>query len=234
MDISREIGLKIRYYRKNRQMTVDQLAEAICKSKSCVSKYENGQIAVDLPTLYDIAAALDVGVTQLLYLPPSQRNGTTAGEVPAFFFVFYRFYAYYYDGRSNRIVRSVADILEEVGRGAYHIQMYMNVDDYQHYHLCENLYDGVLTHFDALSLLVMQNQHMEMDHYQLGIPSPYLNAPVKWGLAFGISSRPLMPTSAKILLSKTPQKETAEFEKSLRLSKEDIRLMKLYNMLTIL
>ena len=85
MDISHEIGLKIRYYRKNRQMTVDQLAEAICKSKSCVSKYENGQIAVDLPTLYDIAAALDVGVTQLLYLPPSQRNGTTAGEVPAFF-----------------------------------------------------------------------------------------------------------------------------------------------------
>ena len=34
MDISREIGLKIRYYRKNRQMTVDQLAEAICRNFS--------------------------------------------------------------------------------------------------------------------------------------------------------------------------------------------------------
>ena len=135
---------------------------------------------------------------------------------------------------SAEIVGTVADILEEVGRGAYHIQMYMNVDDYQHYHLCENLYDGVLTHFDALSLLVMQNQHMEMDHYQVGIPSPYMNAPVKWGLAFGISSRPLMPTSTKILFAKSPQKETPEFEKSLRLSREDIRLMKLYNMLTIL
>lgn len=80
----------------------------------------------------------------------------------------------------------------------------------------------------------MQNQHMKMDHYQIGIPSPYMNAPVKWGLAFGISSRPLMPTSTKILLAKVPQQETSEFEKSLRLSKEDIRLMKLYNMLTIL
>jgi hypothetical protein len=75
---------------------------------------------------------------------------------------------------------------------------------------------------------------MMMDHYQVGIPSPYMNAPVKWGLAFGISSRPLMPTSTKVLLSKNIQEETAEFEKDLRFSKEDIRLMKLYNMLTIL
>lgn len=75
---------------------------------------------------------------------------------------------------------------------------------------------------------------MMMDHYQVGIPSPYMNAPVKWGLAFGISSRPLMPTSTKVLLNKNIQEETAEFEKDLRFSKEDIRLMKLYNMLTIL
>lgn len=112
--------------------------------------------------------------------------------------------------------------------------MYMNVDDYSHYQQCENLYDGVLTHYDALSTLIMKNQSMEMDNYQVGIPSPYMNAPTKWALAFGISSRPLMPTSTKVLLSKTVQKETPEFEKELRLSKEDIRLMKQYNMLTVL
>ena len=48
MDIAHETGERIRYYRKKKQMTIDQLAAAICKSKSCVSKYENGQIAVDL------------------------------------------------------------------------------------------------------------------------------------------------------------------------------------------
>ena len=106
--------------------------------------------------------------------------------------------------------------------------------DYSHYQQCENLYDGVLTHYDALSTLIMKNQSMEMDNYQVGIPSPYMNAPTKWALAFGISSRPLMPTSTKVLLSKTVQKETPEFEKELRLSKEDIRLMKQYNMLTVL
>lgn len=234
VDISHETGDRIRYYRKKKQMTIDQLAEAICKSKSCVSKYENGQIAVDLPTLYDIAAALEVRVTQLLYLPPDRTAGTPSGTVPAFFAGLERFYCYYYDGRCNSILRSVCDILEQAEPGSFHVHMYMNVDDYSHYHLCENVYDGRLTHFDTLSLLVMQNQHMEMDHYQVGIPSPFMNAPVKWGLAFGISSRPLMPTSTKVLFAKSPQKETPEFEKSLRLSREDIRLMKLYNMLTIL
>lgn len=96
----KNIGVKIRYYRKKKGMTVDQLAAAVCKSKSSISKYESGQIVMDILSLYDIA-------------------------------------------------------------------------------------------------------------------------------------RPLMPTSTKVLLSKTIQEETAEFEKSLRLSKEDIRLMKLYNMLTI-
>ncbi len=233
MDISQEAGARIRYYRKQKQITLDQLAEKICKSKSCLSKYETGQIALDIPTLYDIAEALDIRVTQLLYLP-KQNMDTAAGNIPAFFSGLDRIYIYYYDGRSNQILACVLDILEQVENGKYHIQMYMNVKDYDHYQLCENVYDGTMTHFDTLSLLVMQNQDMEMDHYQIGVPSPYMNAPVKWGLAYGISSRPLMPTSTKVLLSKAIQKETPELEKDLRISKEDIRLMKMYNMLTIL
>lgn len=139
-----------------------------------------------------------------------------------------------YDGRSNQITRCVVDIINENERGVYRVQMFMNVKDYNRYHLCENVYYGTMTHYNTLTMLVLQNQNMEMDHYQVGIPSPYMSAPVKWGLAFGISSRPLMPTSTKVLLSKNIQEETAEFEKDLRFSKEDIRLMKLYNMLTIL
>lgn len=234
MDVSQEIGLRIRSYRKRKQMTIDQLAAAICKSKSCVSKYETGQIAVDLPTLYDIAAALEVGLVQLLWLPPDAGPSGAAQAVPAFFAGLSRFYLYYYDGRSKQVIRCVADILEPYGPGKFHVQMYMNAHDYDHYHLCENVYEGVLAHFDTLSSLVLQNQNMEMDLYQISIPSPYMNVPVKWGLAFGISSRPLMPTSTKVLLARSIQKETPDFVKSLLLSKEDIRLMKLYNMLTIL
>ena len=234
MNIAEETGSKIRHYRKIKQMTVEQLAAAIRKSKSCVSKYESGQIIIDVVTLYEVAQALDVKVTQLLHLPLSPHPGAPSGSVPSFFVGLSHLYMYYYDGRKNRLTRCVVDIFSEVEPGVYQVQMYMNVDDYSHYQQCENLYDGVLTHYDALSTLIMKNQSMEMDNYQVGIPSPYMNAPTKWALAFGISSRPLMPTSTKVLLSKTVQKETPEFEKELRLSKEDIRLMKQYDMLTVL
>ena len=63
----------------------------------------NGQIAVDLPALYDIAAALDVRVTQLLYLPPVASSTAPFGVVPAFFAGLSQFFLYYYDGRSNQI-----------------------------------------------------------------------------------------------------------------------------------
>ena len=42
--ISTEIGKQIRTFRKKRKMTLEALAAVICKSKSTVSKYENGEI----------------------------------------------------------------------------------------------------------------------------------------------------------------------------------------------
>lgn len=49
MNVAQETGALIRYYRKERQMTVEQLAAAICKSKSCVSKYETGRLPLTCP-----------------------------------------------------------------------------------------------------------------------------------------------------------------------------------------
>ena len=41
-EISLEIGKRIRYFRQNRRMTLDELASAIYKSKATISKYEKG------------------------------------------------------------------------------------------------------------------------------------------------------------------------------------------------
>lgn len=59
-NITREVGSRIRYARKSRGMSMDELAQAIYKTRSAISKYENGQISVDIATLYDIANALKV------------------------------------------------------------------------------------------------------------------------------------------------------------------------------
>lgn len=82
--------------------------------------------------------------------------------------------------------------------------------------------------------MLLQNDNMAMDLYQVGIPTPYVNEESKWILAYGISSRPLMPTAAKHLLSKHPIPITSDFAQQLKISKEDIRLLKLYNMLVVM
>ena len=46
-----EVGSKIRQIRQSRRMTQDELATAIHKSRATLSKYESGDISIDLNTL---------------------------------------------------------------------------------------------------------------------------------------------------------------------------------------
>lgn len=50
--------------------------------------------------------------------------------------------------------------------------MYMNIKDLAHYRVCESTYHGTLTHYEAFSAMLFQNDDMPMDKYQIGIPSP--------------------------------------------------------------
>ena len=84
-NLQREIGKKIKIYRKKKLLTVADLSEAICKSKATVSKYENGQISMDILTLYDIARVLGVHVEQLLHTVEDKTLNLTETRLPAFF-----------------------------------------------------------------------------------------------------------------------------------------------------
>lgn len=234
MILTAEIGAKIKYYRKKRGLKIAELAELLHKTGATVSKYESGQIAIDVVTLYEIAAALGVPPEKLLYYAPMPAEELEADSVPAFFRGVERLYMYYFDGRNGSLVRSVIDIRAKTGPHTYDVALYMNFQDYRQYQNCENTYLGTLSHYDALSNIVTHNRDTEMDIYLVCVPASYLNAETKWGQGFGISCRPIMPTSTKVFLSKTIQAETPEFLQDLRVSKEDIQLLKRYNMLSVM
>lgn len=63
------IGLNIAYYRKLKGLTQLQLAEATNISRTHISNIEapNVQTSISLETLLDIADALEVPVSNLLY-----------------------------------------------------------------------------------------------------------------------------------------------------------------------
>ena len=65
-EISIRVGQQIRRYRKAARWTLQQLADAIHKSRATVCKYERGEIAADVSTLGDISGALQVPLSQLV------------------------------------------------------------------------------------------------------------------------------------------------------------------------
>ena len=97
-EITMEIGRRIRGTRKKRNMTLEELAAEIHKSKAAVSKYERGEISIDIETLYEIADALHIHVEQLLYCRPAADSVNFQGNAPGFFAGLVQFYGYIFDG----------------------------------------------------------------------------------------------------------------------------------------
>ena len=232
-EISAQIGSQIRTLRKKRKMTLDDLSGIIHKSRSTISKYEKGEIAIDIETLYEIADAIQVHVEQLLYCPPRRAVISSQNNSPAFFNGVSQFYSYLYDGRSNHIIRCLFDVLSEAENDQYKIMMYMNFKDFKNYQQCENTYWGYIEHYDALTYISLTNQDTPMEKASVQILASYLDSDTKWGLFNGFSSRPMMPIAIKMLFSKCRLKEDAHLVRLLKVSKDDVRLLKLYNMLSV-
>ncbi len=231
--ISLDIGKKIRNFRKCRGLTVQQLAVLINKSKATVCKYENGSIVIDIETLYDIGRTLNIRVEQLLSdqeeVSFNMGNKITNG----FFEEFSRRYSYFYDGRNRKIVRCVIDLFSYNEDFQLTTALYMNIKDYHNYQDCEHTYFGFLQNYDVLSNIIVKNQATPIEQLTISVLGSFLNSVTMQGLMFGISSRPIMPIALKMLFSKTPLEESKELIDALYISKEDIRIMKAYNMFAV-
>lgn len=231
--VSCEIGKRIRLFRKARKLTLAQMSRLLQKSQSTISKYETGEIAIDAETLYAVAGALQIHVEQLLYTPPDRAKMGACGACPAFFKGLSRFYSYLFDGRSNQLIRCVFDVQSQTEDNRYKLMMYMNFRSFETYQSCENTYWGYIEHYDALSNIILTNQDTPMEKARAQILAPYLDSDTKWGLFNGFSSRPMMPIAVKMLFSKGRLAETPELIRQLKVSREDIRLLRLYNMLSV-
>lgn len=232
--ISEEIGRNIHNYRKISHMTQEQLASSISKSKTTLSKYEKGTIIVDIETLYDIAEVLHVHVEQLLYQPPVKEEMPVSRRNSTFFQGVSQFYAYLFDGRTNKLIRCVFDIVSSTDEGKQGIRLYMNFQNYDNYRQCETTYYGYIEHFDALTNIILTNENSPIEKASAHILASYQHSDIKWGLFNGISSRPIMPISIKMLFSRIRLEETDELIQQLIVNKDDIRLLKLYNMMSVM
>ena len=65
-DLNKKIGLRIIELREKMEWTQSDLARACGKDRQAIEKLENGKVNPTLYTLFEIAKALEVSLSQLL------------------------------------------------------------------------------------------------------------------------------------------------------------------------
>ncbi len=219
--ISDYIGNQIRMYRKNKHLTLEQFSTLLHKSKSTISKYENGEIAIDIETLYDISRALHIDVRQLL--AGVEQTKTDPVSVPSGFFSrVSRYYVYYYLNKSNDTILLVQSILD-----VFHDQaepssiMYVNLNDFNTPNRCRLLYYGDIHYSDSFANLVLQNQDNDSERIFFYILNTFGQETITTGMLSGISSKYMVPIAIKAIVSQIPLALNNPILNELKISKQD-------------
>lgn len=229
-EITRHIGDRIRLYRKNKRMTLEQFAALLHKSKSTVSKYECGEISIDIETLYEIAAALQINIRQLL----DREFGCPASTLMprGFFSKGSRFYIYYNNKNSSRIVPGVLELSLECDN-TYSSVFYADVKDYDNLYQCRHLYYGDIHYSDSFVNLVMQNQDNAAERIFFNIANTFGQGTVTVGMLSATSSKYMIPISLKAIISQNVLPQDEALRTALQFTREDISLMRKAHCFTV-
>ncbi|MDO5410678.1 MAG: helix-turn-helix domain-containing protein [Lachnospiraceae bacterium] len=235
-EINAYVGGKIRMYRKEQGMTLQQLADRIHKSRASISKYENGEIALDIETLFEIADALRVVPGQLMdYHPdvPKEPSPASFSDTKSPFFQAKRLYFYFYDGRYKRLKDGIIDIRENESKpGNYEASLSISAVTPTG-RSSEIYYTGKVVYSDMLIRFSFVNQCNALEEDLLYIFNPLEIRDMTDGLLCGISSADLMPCAFKCLVSLTPQEHTEAFKKQLLITKRELQRWQKLNMLIV-
>ena len=217
---------------KMKGLTIETFAGMIQKSKATVSKYENGDISIDIETLFVIAEALEVSVNQLVdYAAEKEDVDDGRKKHPL---SRSRYYMYFYDGRRNRIARNVIEV-QDGGQenGTFEANMYAYLDNFENYYQCRLLYHGTMRRYDTFVNFNFENQNNKVERAFLYAINSFSHSGRMAGLYCGLSTQPILPACFKFILSPEILEENEELKAELTVSKEDIKVLKKMNMFVV-
>lgn len=226
------IGERIRFHRKKKGLTLEQLARQLYKSKSTLSKYESGAISPDVGTLQEIAALLDVSAIHLMEAKAPDSPVRQHMET-ALFRGADRLYAYHYDGRLGRTIPSLLWLEQNPNNGDIQVHCYLDVESFEQYTLCRCLYSGTLYSYDTVTYIFLQNQSNPMERISYCILNPLDNRSETKAILVGITADSLRPAALHAVLSASPLEEESLTPQKLRLTKKQLDDVKEKNMLML-
>lgn len=234
-EISIHVGQRIRLYRKTKNLTIETFAGMIHKSKATVSKYENGDISIDIETLFTIAEALGISVNQLIdYADESKNDAAAESEGVKHPLSKSRYYMYFYDGRRNRIARNIIEVQDGgLENGVFEANMYAYLENFDNYYQCKLLYHGTMRRYDTFVNFNFENQNNKVERAFLYAINSFSHSGRMAGLYCGLSTQPILPACFKFVLSPEILEENDTLKKELTVSKEDVKALKKMNMFVV-
>lgn len=234
--IQKYVGAQIRKYRKSCKWTIQDLADAIHKSRATVCKYERGEIAIDVGSLYEISQALQISLGQLTDyhpLPPAPEALEPGSGAMSPFFRAKRLYFYFYDGRYSRLKDGIINIREKTGEPGTCEATFTISSVTPGGRSSEAFYTGSVLYSDMLIRFTFVNQYNPLEEDLLYIFNPLEKRDYSDGLLCGISSADLMPCAFRCLVTLRPQALDEQLRQRLLLTPQEMRRWARENMLLV-
>lgn len=229
MNIDKILGSNIRKYRTARNMTLKELSEKLHKSISTVSKYEKGDISLDIPTFIETAEILEVSPSLLL-----NREETTAPAENIYASSTSVLYMYTYDSKSKYIVQSLIEQCPSLTvPNTYKVHMFNDVKDFAHPGNCSGLYTGEHTKDGFLETYLLHNEISQTEHVMISCINNLINPNLQVGLVTGLSNYTMLPVSFKTVISNTELTNKKSLLELLIFSKEDLQMIRKTNYFSV-
>lgn len=226
MSVPELVGSRIRMFRRLKNLSQEELAARIYKSKSIISKYELGQAALDIDTLFAIASVLEIDASDLLNIQVPRQRPNSGGRFGIFQCGTLYLMVRTKPGGLWKGVLTLRDREDQTVEATLYIQ----VPDYRDVTKCRAVYQGTLFNFPTNSAMLLFNVNDPSD--MTGIfPFVYKgNANSCYGLFLQFSYVTSAPAVTKTVLSTTPLQECDALEEVLQVNKEDIAAIKRSNL----
>ena len=138
MNVDEKVGRNIRKYRMAYNMTLKELAVRLHKSVSTVSKYEKGDISLDISTFLELSKIFKVSPLAIIgdEIAEEEEECTYVETIE-------KLYMYSYDGIGKVIVKSVIEQQAVEGKNnKYKVHLFNDVSEVKEPGECGGLYTG--------------------------------------------------------------------------------------------
>lgn len=222
----KKLGENIKTYRTLQHMSMQELGDAIYKSKAAIFKYEKGLTSIDIETLLQIAKALNVSYIQLLTVDSIETEQTE--EDKALIDVLNEGYFYQYNGPSRGLIR---------GRIFVHskdnITLFYDYDIHEDYKDSNMIYWGHGNINGHIVSLFLRNQRHNIECCTCSARIPIIPDDYIFGFITGLSPSTLTPIINKFIISKKSLAFDDQLLKALTFNKDELLAMKKNNTLEL-